>query len=66
MIKVGDKLKRKLKIYDPAAGSAMTETTVDAVVEYIHPEKRFYTVRCFLPGGRSFCETEYFPPDKTN
>ena len=62
MIELGQKLKRRIKIYDPAAGGTMSETTVDAEVIWIHPELRFYTILCRMPGGRSFRETEYFYP----
>ena len=57
---VGDKVKRRMKVYDAdrSAGGKPTEITVDATVVYIHPEKRFYTLRYVLPGGSS-CES-YF------
>lgn len=62
MICVGDKITRRIAIYDASQGSALTETNVDAVVVYIHPERRFYTIECKMPGGRSFRETMYFFP----
>lgn len=63
MIQLGDKVRRKIRICDPAAESATpTETNVAATVVYIHPKRRFYTIECEMPGGRSFRETEYFYP----
>ena len=59
---LGDKIKKRVKIYDPdrAHGGTATEITVNATVVYIHPEKRFYTLRYDLPGG-SYRESEFFP-----
>ena len=55
---VGDKLKRRMKIYDADRTSGKpTETTVDATVVYIHPEQRYYTLRFELGPGRSFRES---------
>ena len=55
---VGDKLKRRMKIYDADRTSGKpTETTVDATVVYIHPERRYYTLRFELGPGRSFRES---------
>lgn len=65
MLQIGDKVRRAIKVYDPAgdsSGGKAAETTVDATVVYIHPELRFYTLECKMPGGRSFRETEYFYP----
>ena len=63
MIKVGDKLSRRLAIYDSSTGCATpTVTTVPAEVVYIHPQRRFYVVRCELPGGHVIHQTEYFYP----
>jgi len=56
-MKLGDKVKRRLKCYDPDLGPHETETTVEATVVYIHPLRRFITLRYDLPGG-SFCESE--------
>lgn len=55
---VGDKLKHRMKIWDPdrQAGGKATEVTVDATVVYIHPERRYYTLRYDLGPGRSFRE----------
>lgn len=61
MIQIGDTMRRKLRIYDPA-GCQTSETMVDATVIYIHPERRFYTLECKLPGGYKIRETEYFFP----
>ena len=59
---VGDKLKRRMKVYDAdrKAGGAIAELTVDATVVYIHPERRFYTLRFDLGPGRSFRESFFF------
>ena len=62
MIQVGDRIKRKVSIYDPQNGAAPKPVQVDAEVVYIHPERRFYTIECKMPGGRAFRETEYFYP----
>ena len=62
MIRIGDKIKRKVKIWDASVGREPVETSVDAEVVYIHPERRYYVVRCEMPGGRSFRETLYFDP----
>ena len=55
---VGDKLKRRMKVYDAdrKEGGAAAEVTVDATVVYIHPEKRYYVLRFELGPGRSFRE----------
>ena len=65
MIQLGDKVKRKISIYDPdlTKGKTAAKLTVEATVVYIHPEKRFYTLRYDLPGG-SYQETEYFNQTK--
>ena len=60
-MKVGDKVRRTIKVYDDASGQT-TAVPVEAVVVYIHPERRFYTLECKMPGGRAFRETEYFYP----
>lgn len=57
MIRVGDKVQRVLKVYDPDLGPREAEQTVTATVVYIHPQRRFVTLRYDLPGG-SFCESE--------
>ena len=59
---VGDKLKRRMKVYDAdrKAGGETAEVTVDATVVYIHPERRFYTLRYELGPGRSFRESFFF------
>ena len=59
---VGDKLKRKIKIYDPQRGpaGANVEATVDATVVYIHPERRYYTLEFHFGPGRSFRESFQF------
>ncbi len=56
-MKIGDKVKRKLKVYDPELGPREAEQTVTATVVYVHPQRRFVTLRYDLPGG-SFCESE--------
>ena len=63
MIQIGDKVKRKVNIYDPdrGTGGLGAKLTVEATVVYIHPQNRFYTLRFDLPGG-SYRETEYFAP----
>lgn len=62
-IRVGDRMKRTVKIYDSAVGPKPTETAVDAIVVYIHPARRFYTLRYSFGPGRSFCESEPFPAE---
>ena len=62
MICVGDKIKRKVKIWDASAGPDPILADVDAEVVYIHPERRYYVIRCDMPGGRSFREALYFFP----
>ena len=58
MIRVGDVVRRTLKIYDDD-GNNTRERQVDATVVYIHPSKRFYTLEYKIPGG-TFRETEFF------
>lgn len=60
-IRVGDRMKRKVKIYDAAVGQKPTDTTVEATVVYIHPMCRFYTLLYSLGPGLSFRESEFFP-----
>ena len=62
MIHLGDKITRRIAIYDASRGPAAVMTDVEATVIYIHPERRFYTIECKMPGGRSFRETLYFYP----
>lgn len=61
MIKVGDKVKRRIKVYDLDARTFVAET-METTCVYVHPQKRFYVVRCDMPGGRHFHETMYFFP----
>ena len=61
MIKVGDKIRRRIKVFDAETrqfAAEMMETTV----VWIHPERRFYVVRCDMPQGRHFHEALYFFP----
>ena len=60
-IRVGDHMKRTVKIYDSSVGPKPTETTVEATVVYIHPTCRFYTLLYSFGPGRSFRESEFFP-----
>ena len=62
MIQIGDKVKRRVSIYDPCAPGHQRTENMDAVVEYIHPERRYYVVRIDVPGDRSYRETMYFNP----
>ena len=62
MIQLGDKVKRRVNIYDPDATGQQRTVSMDTVVEYIHPERRFYVVRIDVPGGRCYRETMYFNP----
>ena len=55
-MKVGDQIRHRLKVYDSTVGGNLTETTVDATVVYIHPERRYYVLRYDLGPGRSFRE----------
>ena len=61
MIQVGDKVRRLIKVYDPESKTFCTES-METTVVYIHPERRYYVVRCDMPGGRHFHETLYFFP----
>ena len=61
MIEVGDRITRRIKVYDASTRTMVTET-METTVVWIHPEKRFYVVRCDMPGGRFFHETLYFFP----
>jgi len=61
MIRVGDHITRRIKVYD-ASTRTMNVETMETTVVYIHPERRFYVVRCDMPGGRHFNETLYFFP----
>ena len=62
MIHLGDKINRTIAIYDASRGPAPVLMPVEATVIYIHPERRFYTIECKMPGGRSFRDTLYFHP----
>lgn len=60
---VGDRFRRKIPFVDLENHmTALVPISCDCVVEYIHPEGRFYTVRVLLPSGESFRDTEYFYP----
>ena len=61
MVKVGDKVKRRIKVWD-AETRQFSAQTMETTVVYVHPEERFYVVRCDMPGGRFFHETLYFFP----
>ena len=61
MIKVGDTVKRRIKVYDPETRGFNAET-METTVVYVHPQRRFYVVRCDMPGGRFFHEALYFFP----
>ena len=61
MIEVGDRITRRIKVYDAQTRTMVTET-METTVVWIHPERRFYVVRCDMPGGRFFHETLYFFP----
>ena len=43
MIRVGDTVKRRIKVYDPETRGFNTET-METTVVYIHPERRYYVV----------------------
>lgn len=62
MIQLGDKVNRKIRIYDASRGPQPVTVTMEAEVVYIHPEHRYYTIECKMPGGRSFRESLYFFP----
>lgn len=63
MIEVGDRVRRTVDFVDFESHAATpVPVSCECVVEYIHPEHRFYTLRVLLPGGRSFRMTEYFYP----
>lgn len=61
MIGVGDRVTRRIKVYDPETRTFAAEAMQTTVV-YVHPERRFYVVRCDMPGGRYFHEALYFFP----
>ena len=61
MIRLCDKVTRKILIFDPSLGIS-TAVPVEATVVYIHPERRFYTIECKMPAGRCFRESLYFYP----
>ena len=61
MIKVGEKIRRRIKVYDPQTRTFQAET-METTVVWIHPERRYYVVRCDMPGGRFFHEALYFFP----
>ena len=61
MIRVGDRITRRIKVYDASTRTMVTES-METTVVWIPPEKRFYVVRCDMPGGRFFHETLYFFP----
>ena len=61
MIQVGDKITRKIKVYD-ASAQKLIATTMQTTVVFVHPQTRFYVVRCDMPGNRRFRETLYFRP----
>ena len=61
MIEVGDRIKRQIKVYDPQTRTFAAET-METTVVWIHPERRYYVVRCDMPGGRFFHEALYFFP----
>ena len=63
MLRIGDTVKRRLKIYDPDFGPREAETTVEATVVYVHPERRFVTLEYRMPSGRSYRESEPYPAD---
>ena len=64
-VKVGDKIKRTIKVYDDESRSFAAQT-LDTTVVFVHPERRFLVVRCDMPGGRHFHETLYFYPRCAN
>lgn len=61
LIRVGDRIRRKIKVYDGVTKS-FEDQEMDTTVVWIHPERRFYVVRCDMPGGRFFHEALYFYP----
>ena len=62
MIQVGDKVNRKIRIYDASRGPQPVETVTPATVVYIHPEHRFYVIEVEMPQNRRFREAMYFYP----
>lgn len=62
MIQVGDKVNRKIRVYDASRGPLPVETVTPGTVIYIHPEHRFYVIEVEMPAGRHFRETMYFYP----
>ena len=62
-IRVGDRMKRTVKIYDSAVGQKPTDTTVEATVVYIHPMCSSCTLLYSFGPGRSFRESEFFPAE---
>lgn len=63
MIQIGDRVRRMVGFVDLEHHmTAPVPMPCECVIEYIHPEHRFYTLRVLLPDGRSFRTTEYFYP----
>lgn len=63
MIQVGDKMRKKVGFVDlDGHMAALVPVSCDCEVVYIHPQRRFYTLRVLLPSGKSFRTTEYFYP----
>ena len=62
-MRVGDRIRRKVPFYstDNCTSYSMELVDCECIVEYIHPERRYFTIRVLLPSGRSFRTSEYFP-----
>lgn len=62
-MRIGDRVRRKVGFVDYQNGmTTLHPVECDCDVEYIHPERRFYTLRVLLPSGESFRTTDYFYP----
>ena len=61
MIQLGDKIKRRVGIYNPERPCGTpAKVTVDATVVYIHPQRRYFVLEYNCPGGNKYRESEFF------
>lgn len=59
MIQLGDKVRRRVNLYDQERGPHPQTVTVEATVVYIHPQRRFVTLEYQCPGGHVYRESEF-------
>lgn len=60
-MQVGDRMPHRLTFMEPRKGGGVESVTatLPCQVVFIHPTRRWYTLRVELPGGRSFCTSEF-------